>query len=643
MAETFVRDGNDVRSLRKIFVRDGTNVRQLEKLWARDGSSVRLIYNRIKEYLLSGTAITTVAALIDIQTITVTGRSNVFIPPINQEIELRVSSNFDSGGFSGSSNSSTTVATTINLGNGVSIIVENTTVTGREQVVLAPANNGASINNPETATFNPGTGTFRVNWDGGTSSSQVAPYRVFTSTGGTAGTRVTGGSSTRFPGGYAGFDEGAYTGGINFTAANIPNPISLPAGSSVGGVTTDAGGSPVLASYIGGIQDSSNNDIRMAFVHGRGRNFAYVGEGASSFSQRFYFLNSGATGVRPIIFGPTVTYERREARLVNNSGHTITLTGSIGGTSISGTLANGASTATVMFNGNTANWNLGYTNTVASWSGTAAGNAISNRNFSNNIGADAALNEISTAILAAVTGSSRDGGISTSGSNRIQRINLGATDAATSFIYNVNQGVGNFTFTRINVGQTEFGVASTYTVRSPNGMQLGTFTSSVTDAGASDANNVADSIRSIIQTMTEQPVNYTATRSNNVVTATAASAAAAAGVWSVTVDHDGQQVNGGTTNFIYGNPQVGANETTPTQIRVTRVTNGTSANQVFTLNSAESTDAIGARIATYGTNGGVTAVYNNNTNRLTFTGLEDTDSLTVVEIRDGNGITLVEQ
>ncbi len=43
MPKTFIKDGTDVRDLRKIFVRDGSNVRQLTKLFIKSPSP--LMYN----------------------------------------------------------------------------------------------------------------------------------------------------------------------------------------------------------------------------------------------------------------------------------------------------------------------------------------------------------------------------------------------------------------------------------------------------------------------------------------------------------------------------------------------------------------------------------------------------------------------
>ena len=197
--------------------------------------------------------------------------------------------------------------------------VESTTMaTGREPFVLAPSSNGNSIPNPETFTFNPGAIT-RVLWSG---SSGLSAYRVFTTPRGAAGTRIGGGSSDRFPGGFAGFDEGELSGGTALSATNIPNPISLPSGSVVGGVGT---GGTQLPTYIDGIQQSTDTAIRVAVVHGRGLNPAYRGEASRSFSQRLYLLNSGATGVRALIFGGTTQVPVVTPRV---SQETITITNS---------------------------------------------------------------------------------------------------------------------------------------------------------------------------------------------------------------------------------------------------------------------------------------------------------------------------
>ena len=212
---------------------------------------------------------------------------------------------------------------------GVTVVSQNTStvesttmVAGREPFVLAPASNGSSISNPETFTFNPGANT-QVLWSG---SSGLSAYRVFTTSLGTAGTRVSGGSSSRFPNNnFGGFDEGALPQTPTLSATNIPNPIELPAGSTVGGVRTISGGSPVLTSYAGGIQQSTNTAIRVAIVHGRGLNVAYQGEASRSFSQRLYLLNSGATGVRAIVFGGATQVPVVTPRV---SQETITITNS---------------------------------------------------------------------------------------------------------------------------------------------------------------------------------------------------------------------------------------------------------------------------------------------------------------------------
>lgn len=666
MPRMFAKDGTEVRRLTKLFVRDGDTVRQLTRLYARDGNVPRPIYDRIQRYLLSGTAITTQSAVVDIQRLTVTGRSNVFLPPENQEIDLLISTNFNSGGVAGSNtSSSSSTSAAINIGDGVFVDVDdNHTYSGRDEAVLAPANNGSSISNPATFTFNPTRQFTTVNWTGNTSSDLLHPYRVRTNNRGAAGARISDsvpsgggrGQGNNIANGWqTGFDLGNLVATPTFSATNITSPAAIGTITATGNigdlnVDSDSGTSECLNLRAGsstatpngsGVRQSGTSASQgpaIALTYNRGSTgqpwsppggtCGFRPPAANSFMQILtLYTNQStlATGVRVIVFGPDATYNGRRARLRNSNTFPITITGTFGST----TLAAGASTDYITVDADSISWNVTYSSTVASWSADVVSGSVSQRNFSNEIGADAALTEMFNALQAAAVAAGNSitqvGSITTVGNDRQLRINTNvASELTPTFIFNRNGAIGSFSFTLFNEGQTETGIASTYTVISPNGTQIGQFVSSVRSTAESDANTIAGRIRNLIDNMVEQPINYGTSQADNVVTATADAGGAPAGDWRVTRNDHGQTVNQGNAVITNSTVTRGVDEVPATVLNITRTDDGVSTTNFVTLPSAASTDTIGSTLATINN-----VEYNASTNELTYTPARDTDTFSV--------------
>ena len=116
---------------------------------------------------------------------------------------------------------------------GVTVVSQNTstpeTTTMAEapdMAVLLPSNNGSSVSNPLTATWNPTQDFTNVNWTSTSSATVLAAYRL------SDGTRVTGGGahgrSNNPPGGWdTGFESGGFADTPQFSATNIPNPVNM--------------------------------------------------------------------------------------------------------------------------------------------------------------------------------------------------------------------------------------------------------------------------------------------------------------------------------------------------------------------------------------------------------------------------------
>ena len=477
------------------------------------------------------------------QTIAVTGtRSNVVgSGSQNTTAVLSLPSNFNTGrNFTQTSNSFSTSVTTVSLGNDLFIdIVEGDPFTQAEQAILAPANN-SSLSNPATFSFNPGSIT-TVNWTGSTSSSLLGAYRLWD------GSRIGGGQSGRggtnnFPAGWAGgFDEGMINRDLTFSATNIPNPQSLPAGSTVGGVATiNAGG--VADTYAGGIQESTNNSIRVAAAYNRGRNPAYSGDpSANSFSQALRLLNSGATGVRAIVYGPNVTRNRRIVTLRNGGTGAVVVSGTIGDITISGTLQPGDSTSGAVFFTQRTHWNVSATGTVASWTfDPDIDNAfhpvttiVTNRPFTENIAAAQALLEMGT-IIRGLPNLDADTSVTVSGDQTILNVDLGSMLALRpEFSITIGNG-RNLTPMSITVqGQ------SSYTITDYAGMVVDSFTSSVPRPFDTDRDFVVSRIIDAVDNNEENPVDFTALRRGSTLRFTATETGAVSGLWSISVNNSG--------------------------------------------------------------------------------------------------------
>ena len=98
-------------------------------------------------------------------------------------------------------------------------------------------------------------------------------------------------------------------------------------------------------------------------------------------------------------------------------------------------------------------------------------------------------------------------------------------------------------------GDPGVGTASTYTLTDPSGTQVGVFTSHVSDPSLSDAGDVTDQILALINDNTQTPVNFTATNLFQIITVTGQSNAPVEGVFSLAVDHHGQDNPGDITFF----------------------------------------------------------------------------------------------
>ena len=258
--------------------------------------------------------------------------------------------------------------------NGVTVVSQNTSSpqtttsgTARDQAVLLPANNGGSVSNPTTATWNP-TGDFiGVNWRGDNRSSVLGAYRL------SDGTRVAGGrnfgrgSSNNPPAGWDnGFESGGFPQTPLFSASNITDPVALGAVSqavSRGVINSNSQGSScdnlqsaTATSNFGsnGIRQrgTSTSEGPAVGIQGRrgraGFGWTVPSTGRSnecggnlnngvSFSGDFrvYTPAGGgdrATGVRIVLFGPnvttTVTVPRASSEtytVINNNPFTVEL------------------------------------------------------------------------------------------------------------------------------------------------------------------------------------------------------------------------------------------------------------------------------------------------------------------------------
>ena len=248
-------------------------------------------------------------------------------------------------------------------GSGVTVVTQNTSTpqsttssTARDQAVLLPANNGGSITNAATATYNPSTNFQTVDWTGGSQSQHLGAYRL------SNGSRVTGGTFSRFPSGWStGFDEGYFPQTPTISATNITSPAGMGSTSFVTqrGVmncgddgcfcialqNTNARSSNWGGTWGYGIRQSgsaTNSGPAVGVQKKRGRNgFGWTVDSTgrsnecggnfnsgSSFSEQarvFCHPTTRATGVRIILYGPLVTNVVVVPR-VSSETHTVTNT-----------------------------------------------------------------------------------------------------------------------------------------------------------------------------------------------------------------------------------------------------------------------------------------------------------------------------
>lgn len=263
-------------------------------------------------------------------------------------------------------------------GSGITVVSQNTatpqtTTTGqaRDQAVLLPANNGGSISNPLTATYNPTREFQSVNWTGDNRAEFLSAYRL------SNGSRVTGGGSFgRFnnppPGWDNGFESGSFPVTPLFSATNITNPVALGTVTTTvqrGVINTNSQGSscdnPIPATATGqygsnGIRQAgsaTNRGPAIGIDARRGRagfnwNVPSTGRsnecggnlrGGVSFSGDFRVYadqDDPAVGVRIVLFGPmvtsTVTVPRASSEtftVTNNNPFPVTFSG--GGQNVS--------------------------------------------------------------------------------------------------------------------------------------------------------------------------------------------------------------------------------------------------------------------------------------------------------------------
>ena len=95
------------------------------------------------------------------------------------------------------------------------------------------------------------------------------------------------------------------------------------------------------------------------------------------------------------------------------------------------------------------------------------------------------------------------------------------------------------------------GVATTYTVTSPDGGLVTSFTSSVSTTGASDIDTVRTMITNAINDMTQEPINYAAVLDTaaSTITVTAGTRIPVTALWNINVDNQGQTTNMGNIAF----------------------------------------------------------------------------------------------
>ena len=117
--------------------------------------------------------------------------------------------------------------------NGVTVTSQNTsspqtttTATARRQGLVLPANNGASITNPATASYNPTREFQAIHWQNDNRAEFLAVYDLST------GARITGGGAhgryNNPPSGWDnGFESGSFPVTPAITATNITNPVAL--------------------------------------------------------------------------------------------------------------------------------------------------------------------------------------------------------------------------------------------------------------------------------------------------------------------------------------------------------------------------------------------------------------------------------
>ena len=148
----------------------------------------------------------------------------------------------------------------------------------------------------------------------------------------------------------------------NYAASNIPNEAALGAVTIPGGNSRNFGSNGIRDS---GTSGSGGDQVGVFPTNGRGSAGWSLGSaggvpvGISFRDNVFVYMQQGTPGnTRVLLNGPSGTFTGRRARLRNAGTGSITISGTIGGMTLSGTLDGGASTPYEEFNAFAATWNV---------------------------------------------------------------------------------------------------------------------------------------------------------------------------------------------------------------------------------------------------------------------------------------------
>ena len=107
---------------------------------------------------------------------------------------------------------------------------------------------------------------------------------------------------------------------------------------------------------------------------------------------------------------------------------------------------------------------------------------------------------------------------------------------------------GDFVF-NVSNGAVSNAILSTYTIKDPDGLEITTFTSSVSDAATSDLSNVLTFAETAVDSNTETPVNFTASFTGNTFTILADTSRIPETQWTIETNNG----IGGDGNIEFGN------------------------------------------------------------------------------------------